>query len=281
MLTFFEYVKLIENDQISGEYWIDETGSSVYADADIGDVSHEGYVMNLVQHHIVDHFGYLQFDQGEYVDFEGFKKKLVADIVEEKDLDPMEIDDDEVFQDALKEEGITEEQIDIAEGGGDARVYAMKNMGWKAIRGHHVESWTLTPHDMQVIARGIEDILEGEGDIDTPDEELEFVVSAYQRSPVTMTLAELKVGRPSFLNIGATKTQQMQQTLSKQATQQTKELERQHMSPYYREKEEERERRYLGAKSATPSSPHPWSVAAKPGQKWWAQQSEGTHIYKW
>jgi len=277
-ISFAEWLYLKEASEITGEYWIDDSGSSVYADADIGDVGHEGYVIGSVQRDIMDSLGYDKFADRE--DFEGFKNQLIKDFIEEKGIDPDEVDEDEIFYNALEQNGVTDEEIAIAEGRGNARVYAMKNWGWKAVRGHHVESWTLTPRDMQIIARGIEDVLDQEGGIeDENEDEMEFTVSSYQHSPITMTLAELRTGRPEALNIGATHTQQMQQALTQQAASQMKELERQKMDPYYRQKEEEKERRYLGIKDKG-STESPWQAVMKkadiikPGQKWWAPHSE-------
>ena len=44
----------------------------------------------------------------------------------------------------------------------DPRRYAMKNWGWKAIRGNEIDTWNLTPSDLSIISRGIGDAYESE-----------------------------------------------------------------------------------------------------------------------
>ena len=76
-------------------------------------------------------------------------------------------------------------------------MYAIKNWGWKAVREHHVETWTFTPHDIQVIARGIGDILDQEGHYDNDhDDEIDLYVYVYtSKKNFTVSLKELEHGQ--------------------------------------------------------------------------------------
>jgi hypothetical protein len=278
MFSFNEWVQLREGE-IRGEYWIDNTGSNMYADGDIGDVGHEAHVINIIQHEIIDKFGYYKFDRGDYIDWDGFINQLAKDKIKEDSLNPDddEFDEDEVVEKAFEDEGIDNETIHIAYGHGDAREYAMKHWGWKALRGHNVESWTLTPRDMQIIARGIASILDDEGDMDdSKDDEMEFYVSAYRKSALILTLRELRAGQPDSISTHATQSTIMSKPLQMQADRAVKDQELQSMHPYYRNKEVE--------PKPQPEKLNPTSVAQrkgalKPGRKWWALNSESS-LYK-
>lgn len=281
MFSFNKWLILREGE-IRGEYWIDNTGSNMYADSDIGDMGHEAHVINLVQHEIIDKFGYDKFDRGEYIDWDGFVNQLAKDKIKEYNLNSEEVDEGEVVKKAFKDEGIDDDTIYIANGNGDAREYAMKHWGWKAVRGHDIESWTLTPRDMQIIASGIESILDDEGDEDTSgDDEMEFYVSSYKHPARSLTLRELKAGHADSISTNATQAKIMQKPLQMQADQAIKNQELQSMHPYYKNKEEEQQARIAGFKQPQPEKLDPVSIAKrkgvlKPGQKWWALNSEST-----
>jgi len=281
-MNFQEWLRLKEASEITGEYWINQDGEAQFADADISGLNHEGYVIDAVHRNIIDQVGLPKnYDSGDYVDFESFQEDFVKEIIKDKGLDPEEVDENEVFAQGLKEEGVEEDEIDfVTRGNYNATMYAMKIWGWKAIRGHHVESWTLTPNDMQIIAKGIDEILEQEGnyeDTDDDDENLEFTVSYYQHSPITMTLAELRAGGLKRLGIGV--GTKIQQDLRQQAAQQVKDMELQKMHPYYKEKEEELRKRKSGVKSGKVIY-NPTTAALrkqgilKPGEKYGSPTSE-------
>lgn len=284
MRSFNEWFKLREGE-IRGEYWIDNSGSNMYADGDIGDRGHEAHVLDMIQHEIIDKFGYDKFDLGEYIDWDGFTSQLAKDKTEEYGMNPDEVSEDEVVNKAFKDEGIDDEAIYIANGRGNAREYAMKHWGWKAVRGHDIESWTLTPRDMQIIARGLESILDDEGDMDdSGDDEMEFYVSSYRKPARALTLRELRAGHPDSISTHATQSVIMQKPLQMQADRAIRDQERKSMHPFYRSKDEEEEARLAGFKQPQPEKLDPTSVAQrkgvlKPGQKWWALNSESS-LYK-
>jgi len=146
--------------EFSGEFWLHDN-SAQFADGDIGDYNHEAYVIESVQREYApDEFG-----DGEYVDWDGAKAQIVEDYIESMDneqetaeaLARQKADPDEFTWEALRGLGMTNEQIEIAEGAGDAREYAMKEWGWKRLQGNNVETWTLTKGDMDEIAEGLYD----------------------------------------------------------------------------------------------------------------------------
>jgi hypothetical protein len=63
--------------------------------------------------------------------------------------------------DVLEISGASPEEAAIGAGSGDTRLFAKKNWGWKRVQGDNVETWTLTPKDIQAIARGMGDIMDG------------------------------------------------------------------------------------------------------------------------
>ena len=157
--------------QVRGEWWIDESGSAVFADGDIGDVNHEGYVIQSIQSQFADP----QFEIGEGVDWEGYKRFLASNAIQEayadqskaqallkqmnlQDLSQIStVDMEELAQSLLLQRGMTPEQIEIAEGRGDIRLYAMQHLGWKRVQDSNVETFSITPNDMKIIADGLWD----------------------------------------------------------------------------------------------------------------------------
>lgn len=152
--------------EIRGEFWIDDDGQSMYADGDIGDIGHEGHVIQMVQSQYADD----QFTQGEWVDWDEFKQSLAKEVFQEQyeeaagnpqkqqNLKQEFEDDPEQFAiKGLRDNGMSDEEYAIAEGNGDAREFAMKNWGWKRLLHENVETWTLKSKDIQAIVSGLWD----------------------------------------------------------------------------------------------------------------------------
>lgn len=207
-----------DTPEITGEYWITEGGDVQYADGDIGTYNHEGYVVDTIQRQIIDAFGLDQdFDQGEFVDWDGFVKELIREKRaeygwEEDDSEPDYSDsdseihsDDEILAKAIAEEGITQEEFDLAQGHGDARLHAVKKWGWKVVHGHYISTWTLQDQDKKAIARGIGEILEQESGSDSEGwDELEFRITVVSTGKsFDMTLAELEGHQQNINPTGA------------------------------------------------------------------------------
>jgi len=143
---------MIKKSQIQGEWWIDSFGYPLYADGDIGDKNHEAYVIEYIQSQYADP----EFSQNEYVDWEGFETKVLEEKLRELNV-PHGEKDQEILIQALKEKGMSNEEIQIARGVGDAREYGIKNLGWKRVISSYVETYTLTNEDLHIISRGLEE----------------------------------------------------------------------------------------------------------------------------
>jgi hypothetical protein len=155
-----------EASSLRGEWWIVD-GQAIYADGDVGDMNHEAYVIQSIQGMYADE----EFNRGEYIDWDGFEKHLLEEGI--AGLGDAEYDEDEIVYNALKELGMTDEEIKVARGQhGDAREYGLKNLGWKRIKGDNVQTQTLTSGDLSDIARGLWEISESSG----MDNETEFTV---------------------------------------------------------------------------------------------------------
>jgi len=183
--------------ELNGEYWITDDGSVMYADGDVGDYNHEGYVIMQLQGQIADEFGVDA--EPEFSDWDETKAKIVQEILDDstpEERAPLEeLYDDEgadpiILQKMMESDPQNaEEKLYLANGFGDAREYAIMKWGWKRVAGNNIESASLTPHDMQVIARGIGEIDEYLAD------DAEFSISVYGDQNYDVTLAELEAGR--------------------------------------------------------------------------------------
>ncbi len=186
---------------LDGEYWIDDSGDLMYADGDIGDYNHESYVIDLMRSRLTDNFSINV--NIEFEDWDEIKTKIVTDILEDEGYDEDKIDDffektndlDPIITKYLTNQGEknAEEIVDIANGNGDPRMYAIEHWGWKRVAGNNIETWTLTYNDMDIIASGIDEILQQEGiDDDVSDDDIDLYISTYSGPSRDMTLAELK-----------------------------------------------------------------------------------------
>lgn len=161
------------------EYWIQD-GQAVGADGDVGDYNHEAMVIEAVQYKIMD--GY-----NDELGWESWKELMTREIVEEKieklkqklkflqnetetqDIEKKIEELQEIFLDPsyyayqillenLDEINATEEELDIAEGHGDARKYGMEHYGWKRVENRNVETWKMNKSELHYIAEGLYDI---------------------------------------------------------------------------------------------------------------------------
>lgn len=157
-----------------GEWWIVD-GSAEYADADTGEIGHEGIVLDMVRREIAETFG-LQW-LGEYYDWDEVKQECIRAYLRDQDEEDqkklMKIwnanDEDEfigmvpyeseIFDSIAQKEGIEKLKIDVADNTTDPRDYGMKELGWKRVAGNNIQTWTLTRDDLHSISNGIDDIL--------------------------------------------------------------------------------------------------------------------------
>ena len=155
-----------ENNQINGEFWIYDGGSCSEDVSEAGQGSHEGLVQQYYISTIVDHFGIWEEDP-DWEDWEygDVKDRIVQEILDGEDensraeLQELYEDDgpDEVIEFVLKrDDPQMVPALFYANGFGDLRKHAIEDLGWYRVAGNNIEAKSLTPHDMETIARGLE-----------------------------------------------------------------------------------------------------------------------------
>ena len=138
---------------LSGEWWI-EDGQAMFADGDIGDMSHEAHVIMKLTREILDVFG-VQDDSeflkelSEYYDQLGFES--IYDVTINSLVDSEELVAH--WPNTVQRQAA----VECVLGNGDARDYALVWDGWKRVKGNNVETWTLTADDLRSIADGLAD----------------------------------------------------------------------------------------------------------------------------
>jgi len=195
MLNFKEWLKEILLENIQGEYWIMD-GFAMGADGGLNDFNHEGYAIeNARQIIISDAEDYVDsYSYGEYIDWDQFLKDLLNGYVEENPKYEELVDDDpnQLLSIIWKELQIDPEILSIAYDQGDVRNLAMKKWGWKAARGNHVQTWTLTREDSLSIISGLHEVLPYDN---KQDFEIELEVMS-TRKLYQIPLSILNTGNP-------------------------------------------------------------------------------------
>ena len=146
-----------------GEWWISSHGDVEYADGDVGDANHELIACQHALHEVADRLGYdVDVEQGDtlisVLELYGSEHEIGMPGDPAAELAARWDAVEAVLRGLMVPEPGT--LLNIANGQGDSRAYACQHWGWKAVRGNHVESWTLTKDDLEMIARGIGQILD-------------------------------------------------------------------------------------------------------------------------
>lgn len=157
---------LLENSNFRGEYWIQD-GYVQFADADVGDVGHEGIVIENAAGQVLSELGIETFGDHVYI----------------------QDHDEDIFE--AMQDGLTEEQMERYRNGEEVKVmieygktvlnnpkfenlvlaafdkidvrrFAMREWGWKAIRGDNVDTWNLTSEDLKKISSGLGEAYDSE-----------------------------------------------------------------------------------------------------------------------
>jgi len=223
---------------VRGEYWI-QGGFTESAD---GDKTHEGIVVESLIREIMGEFEI--YDDNEYLDWNEVSQKILQVIKSEftdeerekhKWLTGHSTEDDQLIFDKLKEMGDTnaDKKMSVIYGSIDAREYALEHWGWKAVRENDIETWTLTPADMRMIADGIHEIAWDMSD------DAEFDISVYgQNRSFSITMRELVAGRiggvPTAPSLAGRKIDQWNTALTQNATVQGREEDIKKLHPAYR-----------------------------------------------
>jgi hypothetical protein len=183
--TGFLSEKRVLEEDVRGEYWITDYGIQ-YADGDVGDMNHEMIAAQQVTGELLSYFdvelgeevptnfNYLEREQlGEISDF--LFNEMGRDDEEEWE-EQFEDNYINYIEDYLKKQDIENlgDKLKVVWDQMDARVYGLKNLGWKRIHGNWIETWTLSQGDLKEIVSGIYEIMEQEGFQDIEDENEEF-----------------------------------------------------------------------------------------------------------
>lgn len=219
---------------VTGEYWIDDSGRAEYADGDVGDKNHEtiveeglaatflsamdievdGEMIGRLQDYEKEIRAWCLEQGGVEEDPEGYDPEdpndaewlaKNAEALELIDQDPIEFARDLVkamIGKRFPDKGQFDYAWAVACGSGvhDARVYAMQYDGWKRVARHEIETWTLTAHDLKVIADGLSDAADGE-ELE-PDETFNIEVRSTKKYYTDVTWAEIDSGDVSAVTVG-------------------------------------------------------------------------------
>lgn len=163
-----------------GEWWIDDSGQTMYADIDIGDRGHEAFVIEHAQSMIIP----AEYDSYSENPWQDFTHSLASKLLDEahanknlkkqiekyvrnnlESIDAKELIDQGYIEDyILKRFNPNKKLMDIAMGRGDVRLFGVKEFGWKRVMNNFVETWFFRPEDCIVIARGLGDIAQDDED---------------------------------------------------------------------------------------------------------------------
>jgi hypothetical protein len=179
---------LKEMQQLRGEWWIDQSGTAMFADGDVGDMNHEAYVINNLVSEFLDYFGIDNDERGTLDQYEEEIKEVLQErgiINNESDefkyhSDPADFIYDYLYKNKqpIKDEKQLEDAFFIAFGSTnrDAREYALKYWGWKRMKGEIIDTQYLTNKDLDIISKGISDAYSDELE---EGEDPEFGINVY------------------------------------------------------------------------------------------------------
>jgi hypothetical protein len=182
--------------KIRGEYWI-QGGQVEFADGDVGDQNHEMVALNSIAadhvDRIMDYAQELGLDTEDLgIHDEPFTS--TSELLEAIRYALLErgVASIKVAELIIKKLGINMEVYKLLGGGGDARLYVMKNEGWIAVRSNNIELFGYDANKKGQLSSGIEEILEQES-IEEPDDQIEFSVYDHKTNrSFDATLADIK-----------------------------------------------------------------------------------------
>ena len=139
---------------LQGEFWLID-GTAVYADGDVGDINHEGMVIQQLMSELLD---LVNDECGSRLDSEYVDMTKIEEVIRKHlDMDPMDRDQDKIQNFILGELQFPKIKLDVINGQVGAREYGFEVLGWKRVAGTSVETQTLTDQDLKEIADGLWD----------------------------------------------------------------------------------------------------------------------------
>lgn len=234
----------IEPIYLSGEYWFDDSGTTMYADGDVGDMNHEAYVIQACNNAILSHFDiYSENDSIESVERVILKKIIDSlNIEDEEEYDKvwfeMTEDPASAIIEYLEKDNFenANDTVFIAYGSSrDAREYAIKNWGWARVHGNSIEVQTLNTETLKNVKRGISNALEEEGNVSTEEEWLAAELAEYYISTYTGKRYSIKLGDMSNPD-NISDLEPVIQSGKTAAGEQLRDLDIKSMNSYYQQK---------------------------------------------
>lgn len=198
--------------QLRGEWWIDESGTAVFADGDSGDINHEGYVIQHLTNEILDFLGIENQDIGTLNNYkEEIKQVLIDDgyLDNENSIEQYNKDSARITLHYLISKKFKDDEKQLMDAffiaygsySGDAREYALKYLRWKRMKGDVIETQFLTSSDLSIISSGINDAY---GDELSYDEEgrttFEIEVRSTRSYYTNVPLSVIESKNPTKLN---------------------------------------------------------------------------------
>ena len=195
--------------RIKGEYWIEPDGEILFADGDVGDRNHEGYVLERARQKVLELFG-LDSD-ADRLDEHEFSRLLTTHLKDEAapGVDPFaESGTDDlraplrawlVENDSDPESPYTLDELwPAAMDQTDLRAFAIKEWNWAWVRGNNVAVQSLGPDVRRQLARGMDAVLDQEGFEPEDDDDLVLTISLQSTGKtVALSVAELAEASPT------------------------------------------------------------------------------------
>jgi hypothetical protein len=179
-LVFQEPYSIYDDDQleeakplyVNGEWWI-IGGNALYADGDIGDINHEGVVLDKICRDIFDILNINCND--EYIDFKAYIPDIEEAIKEEyPKYDSYKHSYFDFIKKILIKNGYENkkatETVNCLRGNEAIREYGCKYFGWKRVLQNSVQTYDITMNDRKEIYDGIYDILSEDHDVWTDNQ---------------------------------------------------------------------------------------------------------------
>jgi hypothetical protein len=190
-----------------GEWWIDEHGNALDADGDVSDWDHEMYVVDRVSREIAEVFNY-EPPEGPFALQDYYARKMLkAANLPDPYGDPRAAVREVLFASpkgrrAFGTGNDVAEAFNIAIGSTrvDGRLFAMRKWGWKRVAGTNIETFTMTPQDLSVIAKGLEDIYQDDPDLDVAEFNIEVGRKKYYTGVPYSVIA---AGEPAEVAVGS------------------------------------------------------------------------------
>jgi hypothetical protein len=242
----------LETVGISGEYWFDESGSTMYADGDIGDMNHEAHVIQQCIGSLASEFN-IYVDEPYLENDSPLEQEIIHKIIDESDIDedhseyensirqitehPAQAMIDYLVKTNNKTEEDASDLVLTAYGSmKDAREYAIKKWNWARVQGDSIECNKLDSTTLKNIAAGINNALSEEGLTEEHSENLEvldkhpYTISTYTGKRYEITLEDMEMGNVSGLE------QSDLEIKNSAATQQLRQQDIKDMPEFYQKK---------------------------------------------